>query len=235
MKKARSQTTGIYRSVVEPPNPTPTLVRPNGLPRPPRNVPYVVDNLWEWKRPQGYPSRRYATFASPQPVLAKEAGPKGGTPCSVQLNGRYTLCQLIGWRDARHHPDCDFLRRFLIDKLGQKWVASGMGEKTEVGRLWMPCLEKADMNHLFDTVGSLKEFSADLYDAIGYWDTIVLIDSAERIPDAEGELFFEARDGYYLTPLSRPAPVLAHPRSRSARSRGSTPGRRKAQRMSEVG
>ncbi len=235
MKKAASQPLGIYRSVVEPPKITPILIRSNEIPRPPHNVPYIVDNLWEWKRPQGYPSRRYSAFASPQPALAREAGPKGGTPCSVQLNGRYTLSQLIGWRDARDHPDCDLLRRLLIDKLGQEWIASEMGEKAEIGRLWMPCLEKADMNRLFDTAGILKELSADLYDAIGYWDTVVLIDSAEKIPDPEGELFFEARDGYYLTRLSRPAPVLGHPRSRSARNLASSPGRRKAQRMSEIG
>jgi hypothetical protein len=41
--------------------------------RPPSNVPYIVDNLWEWKRPEGYPNRRYSVFCSPSPEIARES------------------------------------------------------------------------------------------------------------------------------------------------------------------
>jgi hypothetical protein len=33
--------------------------------RPPGNIPYIVDNLWEWMRPDSFPCRRHSVFASP--------------------------------------------------------------------------------------------------------------------------------------------------------------------------
>jgi hypothetical protein len=44
-----------------------------GTRRPPGNVPYVVDNLWEWVREKDYPeypNRRQSKFASPTPEQA---------------------------------------------------------------------------------------------------------------------------------------------------------------------
>lgn len=38
--------------------------------RTPGNVPYLVDNLWEYLRSENFPSRRHAVYASPTPELA---------------------------------------------------------------------------------------------------------------------------------------------------------------------
>jgi len=48
------------------------LLCPDEIPRPPVSVPNLVDNLWEWARPEHFPSRRFAIFASPSPESAAE-------------------------------------------------------------------------------------------------------------------------------------------------------------------
>ncbi len=45
------------------------LLRTDRILRPPVSVPNVVDNLWEWTRPEEFPSRRFAAFASPKRKL----------------------------------------------------------------------------------------------------------------------------------------------------------------------
>lgn len=39
--------------------------KPHATVRPPGNIPYVVVNLWEWKRPLAFPNRRFSAFDSP--------------------------------------------------------------------------------------------------------------------------------------------------------------------------
>ena len=74
--------------------------------RPPGNVPYYVDNIWEWLRPEGAPSRRKAAFASPTPELAA-AGAQGNVADAwcvelVEAQFAYGLPQ-VGW--AEFGPD----------------------------------------------------------------------------------------------------------------------------------
>jgi hypothetical protein len=84
----------IYRSVKADPDPTTKLNGPKKTMRPPGNVPYVVDNLWEWKRPKGYPNRRCSVFANPDPETAGKSGAAGGTVFRVEFEGEFNLCQL---------------------------------------------------------------------------------------------------------------------------------------------
>ena len=196
-----AQQYGIYRSIAGHLNATTILHKPGDFMRPPRNVPYVVDNLWEWKRPHEYPSRRHSAFANPQPALAQQEGPKGGSVYSVEFKGKFKLGQLIGWKNSMHHPDCEWLRRLLFDRFGQQWLQGRLADKEELGRLWIPCLTKDDMNELFGRVNLLRAMRNEVYDAITYWNDVMLIEDIGHIPDAEGELFFETVDGYYLRSL----------------------------------
>ena len=84
---------GIFRCVIKKPDTTTKFRKAKNTMRPPGNVPYIVDNLWEWKRPKGYPNRRYSVFASPKPSLASASGPEGGTVYRVEFEGKYKLCQ----------------------------------------------------------------------------------------------------------------------------------------------
>ena len=111
----------IYRSVRPKPGMTEKRQEYRTTLRPPGNVPYIVDNLWEWKRPNNYPNRRHSFCASPTPELALKAA-KGGTVYTVEFKGRYKLCQVKGYWDSKKHPDCKELRKLLFDIFGQEWI-----------------------------------------------------------------------------------------------------------------
>ena len=44
----------------------------------------------------------------------------------------------------------------------------------------------------------LEKYQDEIYDSITYWNEVQLIGKNQTIPDAEGEIFFEPTDGYYL-------------------------------------
>ncbi len=189
----------IYRSVEPKPNTTDTLHEYRTTMRPPGNVPYVVDNLWEWKRPDNFPCRRIAVFANQQMDLAKKSGPDEGIVYRVEFNERFKLCVVKGYQDSKYHPDCKKLKKALFssDFLGKDWL-NDRKEKNEIGKLWIPCLTKDEINSLVKNNNRLKEIKEKIYDAITYWDSVELIGKGMDSPDPEGELFFEAEDGYYL-------------------------------------
>lgn len=180
---------------------TPQLKNYHTTMRSPGNVPYVVDNLWEWKRPKNYPNRRHSFCASPTPELALEAA-EGGTAYNVEFKGRYKLCQVKAYKDSKYHPDCKSLKK-LLPKLYKKyfnldWINSNLSEKEDFGKLWIPCLTKRDINYLFGSNEKLREIKDEIYNAITYWNDVVLIKNGMDLPDPEGELFFEPEDGYFL-------------------------------------
>ena len=201
----------IFRSVlltngVEPDK----LLCPDRVPRPPVSVPNVVDNLWEWARPERFPSRRFAVFGSPSPELAAEHGPDGGEVYAVELKGDATICQVRGYRNSKHHPECVRLPIFLYERLGGAFLAAAMERKVDAGRLWLPCLTKEDVERVLAESSELRGLRDALLGAVGYWDDVVLVDDSGPPIDPEDELFFYAPDGYYLrgsgdpvrTPLS---------------------------------
>lgn len=187
----------IYRAVNSKLEKTPAFKNYHDTMRPPSNVPYVVDNLWEWKRPKNYPNRRYSAFASPKPELALKSA-NGEIVCEVKFEGKYKLCQVNGYKDSREHPECKELRKLLFKKFGQGWIDGKLNEKEEFGKLWIPCLTKDDMNYLFGSNETLRGIREEVYSNITFWNDVVLIDKDMDLPDPEGELFFQAEGGYYL-------------------------------------
>ena len=191
----------MFRAVNPKIEKTPQLKKYHDTMRPPGYVPYVVDNLWEWKRPKNYPNRRRSVFASPTPELAIEIV-EGGTAYTVKLNGRYKLCQVKGCSDSKNHPDCKKLKKLLPElyknHFNQDWINSELSEKENFGKLWIPCLTKDEMNYLFGSNEKLREIRDEIYNAITYWNDVALIKNGSDLPDPEGELFFEAENGYYL-------------------------------------
>lgn len=200
---------GLFRSVKAEEDTNARLHEYRNTMRPPGHVPYVVDNLWEWKRPNEYPNRRFSVFASPQQELARESGQSGGTVYRIKLNGKYKLCQLKGYKDSKYHPECSNLKKLLLSMLGQDWIDDKFSNsewtpgnllipKEKAGRLWIPCLTKNEVDRLFGEVKILQNIHEEIYNAITYWDDIALVKQGEPVPDPDGELFFEAEDGYYL-------------------------------------
>lgn len=167
----------------------------------PRNVPYIVDNLWEWKRPAAFPNRRFSAFASPRQCLAKEEGPVGGTVFFVIFKNRVKLCQLTGTKDSKYHRDINLLNKLMSSIIEQLSLKEKTSYEKELKRLWTPCLTKTDIDKLFKKIEILKAIRDEIYNAITYWDDAILIRDVNNIPDEKGEIFFEAVDGYYLRNL----------------------------------
>ena len=188
----------IYRSVLLMGGVAPDkLLRTDDIPRPPVSVPNVVDNLWEWVRPDRFPSRRFAIFASPTRELAESHGPEGGHVYRVEFHGPVVICQVRGYRNSKRHPECVSLPIFLYEHLGPSFLAAAMERKIEAGRLWLPCLTKSEVDRLFEESPELRALRDDLRKTVRYWDDVVLVDD-EHGMDEESEVFFDAPDGYYL-------------------------------------
>lgn len=189
--------TGIFRSV--PPETAERTRTPYDTMRPPSNVPYVVDNLWEWKRPEAMACRRFSAYASPSAGLARKYGGDGkGQPYRVIFLGDVRLCQLQGYGDARKHPDCYELKKLVKNILGTPWVNLPVEEKQQVGCLYMPCLRKGEVETLFEEVEVLRAARDEIWENISFWDDVVLLEDAEHVVDEEGEIFFEYPGGYRL-------------------------------------
>jgi len=195
----------IYRSVFDGANMANRLLRTDSITRPPVKIPFVVDNLWEWARPEKYPSRRLSSFASPQIRLAKKQGPPNGEVYRIEFPGRFRICQLKEYQDATHHPECISLSVALFEKLGNGWLKSSMQSKDEAGRLWLPVLKKEEVDALFEQVQILSEYREELRASIHFWEDVELIDPEHPRINEENELFFEAPDGYYLRPVTSSA------------------------------
>jgi hypothetical protein len=160
--------------------------------RPPGNVPYVVDNLWEWKRPEGFPDRRHSLFASPKPELARKYSQYGdnGVIYAVEPLGACLLSQ-IREEDARFHDDCRILPRTLIRLLGKGWTDKPVEEKNPIAALWTPCLTKQEVVGLFkiEPLASIRE---EIWDSITFWETAKVFAFGEPLPFEEGEIMMEA-------------------------------------------
>lgn len=158
--------------------------------RPPSNVPYFIDNLWEWSRPDNYPCRRLSAFASPTPKLALQFG-CGDSVFAVEILEEPRIVQLCV-RDAKFHNDIKKLRKLIFDKLGQSWIDGNMEEKEKASLLWTPCLRKNEVHSVLTGAFS-EDFIEELRSSISLWKEATFVSSsAIALPHAEGEVFFEA-------------------------------------------
>jgi hypothetical protein len=188
--------------------------RPRPTRRMPGNVPYLVDNLWAWTRPDGYPDRRASAYASPTVDQAiKSAGGDDVVAYRVVFAGEYNLAQLgapedkgFDRSDARYHPDCDDLVELVrktLDNGGKtfSWATQPVKQKQIAAQLYCPCLTGEEVDHIFKTVDVLGAHRDEIYNAVTFWDDVTLIEG-DRLNDTEkGELFFEYPGGYMLKPI----------------------------------
>lgn len=191
-----------YRSIV-PNKDGYELIKYRPTMRPPGNVPYLVDNLWEWVRPASYPCRRTSVFASPTKELAFKSGPPKGMAFEIEFYGQPVIAQLKGFTDSKYHPECKSLKKLLINLLRKEsnewWMDWNLQKKSQVCQLWFPCLRREEVEELFKTVPLLQAIKGEVQSKISYWNDVELVDIEDpKLPDLEGEIFFEARDGYRL-------------------------------------
>lgn len=186
----------LFRAV-RPPVKSPVL--PRTTKRAPTNVPYLVDNLWEWTRPEEYPSRRTAVFAAPTPELAAASQPPGAdvVVCRLELPADWPVAQITRAptrHDARYHPDGRALVRAVMTALGQDWLELSADQRGPEGRLFQPCLEKAEVEAVLAQSALLDANAIRV--AVAFWGDVDLL-TAETMSDPEGEVFFGSPCGGY--------------------------------------
>jgi hypothetical protein len=165
----------------------------------PANVPYLVDNLWEFTRPDAMPSRRKSVYASPTAALALDGAAGVGRPkdgfivCRVECRGAPKTFQL-SVADARYHPDVKILQKAVHDKLAGP-VAVGFEDKLALAPLFVPGMTRAELQAAMDGNAGLRGLVMELAALVALW---------KDTPDsALGELFFEIDEdnAYTLHPL----------------------------------
>ena len=199
-----SQPTNIYRAKRSVDNP----YKSRSTRRQPGNVPYLVDNLWAWTRPEGYPDRRQSAYASPTPEQAKASAlEKDPTAYRVAFQGDYTLAQLgTEYPDAKHHPNCRKLKKEVRKALDGNeghfsWATRPAADKAPAGRLYYPCLTAEEVEDVFQSVDVLRAHRDAIRDAVTFWDDVTLIEG-DSLANDHGELFFTYPGGYTLDPIN---------------------------------
>jgi hypothetical protein len=172
-------------------------VRRNPGRRLPGNVSYLADNLWEFARPAGMPSRRHAVYASPTPALALQNATAGGlrqdeyVACRLEFHHEPPVIQLTV-SDARYHPDIRRLQQSVNNTLGE-WSAGDIGSKLALAPLFLPGVTREELAAAMAGDPLLDRVVRTAVAAVTLWSP----EPGAVSPD--GELFFEIGDDNFYT------------------------------------
>ncbi len=162
--------------------------------RAPGNIPYYVDNIWEWLRPNSSASRRKAAFASPTPELAALCAQGNiADAWRVELAGGQPAYQIVSGEtphDARYHADVNKLKSIVVKEcLGQSWYDLPLKEKSAEIGLFAPCISKFEVQEIFNNSQKLDE--ERVRNACTFWQDIEMFYPLRSAPHLSGEIFFE--------------------------------------------
>lgn len=174
--------------------------------RMPGNIPYFVDNIWEWLRPAGAPSRRHAVYASPTVELALDNASAGRLPrhdyvaCEILLCADAVKIAHLGVSDARQHQDIHRLLT-IATTLAAGFADGPVADKARFAPLFLPGVRQDEITAFFQSGKAPEGLEQRLRAACAFWDTATL----QVNPQCNGEMFFWIPpDAHYLLlPVSR--------------------------------
>lgn len=166
----------------------------------PGNVPYLVDNMWEFTRPQDKPSRRRAVFASPSAELTLQGASAGGlsadkyVPCELIFSLPMPVPFQLSVPDARFHPDVSKLPKLVNHHL-KGWGNRGFERKMALAPLFLPGIAADELLIAMQASQELRELVETAAAAVTMWSDIAA--------PATGEISFElgVDHTYTLTPV----------------------------------
>jgi hypothetical protein len=174
--------------------------------RVPGNVPYLVDNLWEWDRPKEFPSRRHAVFASPTPKIALAAVSTVVAERAkyvvrmVTIPGRARIVQLRE-KDAKFHPDVRTLPKLVLSVLEDNWAQLPVTSRLDIAALFLPAATHEEIEEVLGRIPEGEALREKIAQTSTFWKGAKLLSpGADALKYARGEIFFEALDGYTLGP-----------------------------------
>lgn len=159
----------------------------------PSNVPFVVDNIWEYTRPEGMPSRRHSVYASPSAELALKSASQGEPDragyvvCRVELVGTPPVMQ-IGVEDARDHPDVKAVLDAILRTLRlDDWAAAPLPHKLALAPLFLPGVTRDELATAVACDALLASVVRAAAGKVTIWTAPPCL--------ARGEIFFEPGEG----------------------------------------
>lgn len=189
----------MYRAVAKHGFSSEKIYRRQATRRTPSNVPYLVDNIWEWLRPEHAPNRRHSSYSSPTPELALEnssaAGPNRDlyVVCEIMITGNYKLAHLKV-TDARYHADISAIVRYVSSFQGNDFSNLPVLEKAKHAALYLPGVSREELNSYLNN----SFLATGLTQVSTFWQ-----EASYEPQSHNGELFFELEEGssYQLIPL----------------------------------
>lgn len=172
--------------------------------RVPTNVPYLVDNIWEYLRPAGAPSRRQAIYASPAPELALASASTathehdGYVVCEVEIDDPDCRIAHLSVEDAKFHTDINRVMRFASAFFPGFFAGKSDQQRLAYAPLFMPASPGSEIGQLLARP-ELATLCAVAQECM-LWNEAAL----SIRPGHRGELFFELSDAGVcrLTPVS---------------------------------
>ncbi len=175
-------------------------------PRIPANIPYVVDNIWEYLRPENMPSRRHSVYASPTPELAL----KNASGIAVDRE-EYVVCEIIykssdlkiaqlEVSDAREHPDITRLSKRVNSFIRNTYIDADWDLRRKLAPLLTPALRRSELQEIMDAYGPLNNLITDAKGESTIWTEASTVISK----DSDGEIFFELVENanYLMHPIN---------------------------------
>lgn len=166
-------------------------------PRAPGNVPFLVDNVWEWLRPASFPSRRFSAFAAPSiDGAAASAACSTDEVYRVELLDAQPVCQLINGQrpeDARYHADIESLKRLIIRTLPREWYQRPPFERGIEAVLFLPCATRDDIDMVMQKSTLID--ADNIRNSCSFWRDVALLRGDLMLQEMHhtGEIFFEGR------------------------------------------
>jgi hypothetical protein len=159
-----------------------------GIPesRPPLNVPYVVDNLWEWLRPPEFESRRRSVFAYPMTMMAQASS--SGRLETIEVRSNAKVIGLRGPRGAADHADVVILRDYLHRQFGLGWFHRPVIEREGLA-LYAPVATPREVGEALALVGGSPSMADELRSLSTFWTDCFLV-REELEASSCSEVFF---------------------------------------------
>ena len=162
----------------------------------------LTDNLWEWLRPEVYPSRRHAIFASPTEQEAHGAWEQGKVGV-VEFNDVPLVGQHCGYPDVKNHPDEEIFRKLWVIELKKtEWVQNDIQSKLSrphLGHLMLPLLSKSEVDTILK---DFPKFAENIQKASTVWKCFRLFDPMkDGPPSSSGEIVINTIK-YRVIPIS---------------------------------
>lgn len=163
----------------------------------PVNVPFIIDNLWEYLRPEHMPCRRHAVYASPSPALAllSCAGADKGLGLGVYevlLTGDVKTAQLAV-SDAKLHSDIGRIVGMLPKRIAE--LATDAVTRQSVAMLFLPGALKDEWFALASATGAASELIAEMSSMSSFWG-----EARADVSLSDGEVFFELGESGLFSP-----------------------------------